>query len=257
MTRAADRARPSVVVMTRAPLPGATKTRLTPLLGHRGCARLHRALIEHTLAAAAGAVGAARVVVAVDPPGHLDTVGALARPIAPGGELIAQTGDDLGQRMAAASAAAHARHGGPVVVVGTDLPTLTAAIITDALGCLQDGRDVVFGPAIDGGYYLVALTRPAPELFTLPAAMWGGPDVLAASLARAADAGLRVAQLAPRRDLDTPEDLAALAGAGLLPAAVIATIPATVPATVPAAAPARPDAHTVPLVDARTGRAVR
>ena len=237
MTRAGRRASASVVVMTRAPRPGATKTRLAPLLGPHGCARLHRALIEHTVAAAVAAVGAGRVLVAVDPPDHLDEVASLVEPIAANVELVAQSGADLGARMAAASATAHFRHGGPVVVVGTDLPSLSAAIITDAVGYLETGCDVVFGPALDGGYYLIGLARPAPELFALPPTTWGGPAVLACSLARADDAGLRVAQLTRLRDLDTPEDLAALADAGLLPAPVAATIPAGVPAL---PTPARP-----------------
>ena len=232
--------------MTRAPRPGATKTRLAPLLGHDGCARLHRALIDHTLAAAAAAVDAQQVLVAVDPPDQLDTVRVLVQPIAANVELIAQNGDDLGQRMAAASAAAHRRHGGPVVVVGTDLPTLTAAIITDAIGCLDTGCDVAFGPALDGGYYLIGLARPLPQLFALPPTAWGGPAVLATSLARAEAAGLRVAQLSRLRDLDTPADLAALAADGVLPPPVAAAIPAALPVPATAVTPA-------PALTARTG----
>lgn len=224
MSSDVGRAQPSVVVMTRAPLPGATKTRLAPLLGHDSCARVHYALIQHTLGAVTDAVGAQRVLVAVDPPGHLATVDAIIRPIAPRAELIAQVGDDLGERMAAASAVAHSRHRGPVVVVGTDLPTLTAAIITEAIGCVDAGCDAVFGPAVDGGYYLIGLAAPTPQLFALPPGLWGGSEVLAASMALAAAAGLQVAHLAPLRDLDTPADLTALIDEGQLPASVAAAV---------------------------------
>lgn len=213
---------PSVVVMTRAPLPGATKTRLAPALGPNGCAWLHRALIAHTLAAARDAVGDRFIVVAVDPPEHLNLVGGLVRPVVPQADLVAQTGADLGERMAAAAAHAYQRHGGPVIVVGTDLPTLTSAVISQALSDIAAGSDVVFGPALDGGYYLIALARPTAELFALPPHLWGGPAVLAASLDRAAELGLRLTMLAPDRDLDTPEDLLALAREGGLPPAVAA-----------------------------------
>lgn len=211
---------PSVVVMTRAPVPGATKTRLAPLLGHDGCARLHSALITHTLEAARDAVGDRSVVLAVHPPAHVHLVRALARPVAPRAELIAQIGSDLGARMAAATVHAHQRHGGPVIVVGTDLPALAPAVITRAINALAAGSDVAFGPALDGGYYLIALGRPAAELFALSPRLWGGSTVLAASLDRATELGLRVTTLTPQRDLDTPEDLLALAGEGALPPAV-------------------------------------
>lgn len=218
---------PSVVVMTRAPLPGATKTRLAPMLGVEGCARLHRALIAHTLAAARDAVGDRCVVVAVDPPEHMDLVGALARPVARHADLITQSGADLGERMAAAVGYAYQRHGSPVVVVGTDLPSLTPALITGAACAVAAGADVVFGPALDGGYYLVGLARPTAELFALPPELWGGPAVLSASLDRATALGLRFTTLAPQRDLDTPKDLLALAREGALPPVVAAATRAT------------------------------
>jgi rSAM/selenodomain-associated transferase 2 len=93
-------------------------------------------------------------------------------------------------------------------VVGVDT-RLTAEHATEALERLEHA-DVVFGPALDGGYYLVGHKRPEPALFDLPPQGWGGPDVLDRSLAAAHAAGLTTALIRQERDLDTPEDADAL-----------------------------------------------
>jgi rSAM/selenodomain-associated transferase 2 len=126
-----------------------------------------------------------------------------------GVELIPQSEGHLGERLAAATAQVFERHPGPLLVVGVDT-RLTAAHAEAARAHLAGGADVVFGPALDGGYYLVALARPAPELFAIDPAAWGGPEVLERSLAAARSAGLTVATLGPERDLDTPADADAL-----------------------------------------------
>ena len=78
----------------------------------------------------------------------------------------------------------------------------------------------MFGPALDGGYYLVALRRPCPGLFALDPRVWGGPDVLSASLTAAKSCALRVGLLTPLRDLDTPEDAHTFLAEGQLPGEV-------------------------------------
>jgi rSAM/selenodomain-associated transferase 2/rSAM/selenodomain-associated transferase 1 len=194
----------AVLIMARAPRPGTVKTRLQPLLGPGGCARLQAALIRHTVALAQQV---ATTYVAVDSPGQVDGL------VPAGVTVLPQVGDNLGTRMHAAIA----QVGGPVVVIGTDAPTLTADHLRDAAKRLAAGDDVVFGPALDGGYYLVAVRRPRAEPFAIDPALWGGPDVLPASTAAAEAAGLRAGTLAPLRDLDTPEDARALLADGALP----------------------------------------
>lgn len=195
----------TVVVMAKAPTPGAVKTRLQPLLGAAGCARLQVVLIQQVVAVAR-ALAPGQTWVAVDPPAGMEAVAALA----PGAGVLCQARGDLGQRMAAAAKEVHARGPGPVLVVGTDIPTLSPEILTTAAAMLDADHDVVFGPAVDGGYYLVGMTRPRPELFALPPELWGGPGVLAASLDAAARTRLRVGMLPELSDLDTPADAAAL-----------------------------------------------
>lgn len=201
----------AVLIMARAPRPGAVKTRLQPLLGAAGCARLQTALIAHTVALARR-IAPSATYLALDPPDR-----SALPPHADGVRLLAQHGDDLGARMSRAVDEARAEHEAPVLVIGTDAPTLGAVHLRAAVSALEAGVDAVFGPAQDGGYYLVGLREPAPELFTIDPALWGGPHVLAASLHAAERGGLRTALLEPVRDLDTPADARALLDGGDLP----------------------------------------
>jgi len=93
-----------------------------------------------------------------------------------------------------------------VALIGTDVPALSREDVRGALESLDD-HDVAVGPATDGGYYLLALKRPEPEL--LRDVPWSTPDVLTTTLDRAARLGLSVRVLRTIGDVDTIEDLAA------------------------------------------------
>jgi rSAM/selenodomain-associated transferase 1 len=108
--------------------------------------------------------------------------------------------------MAAAFSRAFERGARRVAIIGTDTPAVSRATVGEALDAL-DGADVVVGPAEDGGYYLLALREPQHQLFEGVA--WSTSTVLAETLGRARDQGLRVHQLPRLRDIDTPEDLRA------------------------------------------------
>jgi rSAM/selenodomain-associated transferase 2/rSAM/selenodomain-associated transferase 1 len=212
--------RPAVLIMAKGPRPGTVKTRLHPMLGPDGCAALAERLIRHAASVAAGVTGVT-VFAAVDPPDALSEVGSLV----PGTvRLLRQRGGNLGERLAAAAGDVLTAGHAPLVVIGTDAPTLTSQALTEAFRELARGRDVVFGPACDGGYYLVGLNRPTPELFALDPDAWGGDRVLEASLAAARQSGLDAGSLPALRDLDTPEDARALLADPLLPAAVAGTL---------------------------------
>ncbi|MDE3203571.1 MAG: TIGR04282 family arsenosugar biosynthesis glycosyltransferase [Acidobacteriota bacterium] len=203
---------PSVLVMVKAPRAGRVKTRLDPLLGPQGCAWLAAALLTHTVSVAIAS--GFEVTVAYDPPDAREEVATL---VPSGVGMVAQSGGDLGHRMATAAAGPLDR-GRPAVLIGTDAPTLRAETLWEAAERL-DRADVVIGPAADGGYYLVGLARAVPEVFRL-GPIWGGPSVLVESLHAAAKAGASVSLLDMRRDLDTPEDAAALLADPDLPPAV-------------------------------------
>jgi glycosyltransferase A (GT-A) superfamily protein (DUF2064 family) len=108
--------------------------------------------------------------------------------------------------MSAAFDAEFRRGADRVALVGGDVPGLTSVDVAAALDSLAD-HDLSLGPALDGGYWLIALARPAPALFQGIA--WGTASVFAATMERAAVLGLTVRVLEPRRDVDTLDDVRA------------------------------------------------
>ncbi len=210
----------AVLIMAKAPRAGMVKTRLHPLLGPQGCARLQAALLRRTILLAQ-LVTPTRTYLALDPlEAHSELGGWFPADVA----VLPQCGPDLGSRMCAASTEVFGHHHGPLLLIGTDAPTLTAPRLQQAADLVAGGQDAVFGPAVDGGYYLVGMARPAPALFAIDPALWGGPQVLAASLAAARAAKLRVGLLPSVRDLDTPQDAAALLAEGGLPGEIAALL---------------------------------
>jgi len=189
----------ALVVFVKSPRPGAVKTRLSSAIGPAAAAGLYRALAEHVLEATTPA-GEYERLVFFDPKDALEEM----RAWLPGVRLLAQSGDDLGARMADAFARAFARGARRVAIVGTDAPGVSRETVDQALAAL-DGADVVIGPAEDGGYYLLALRAPRPELFAGIA--WSTPTVCEQTLQRAAASALAVHRLPRCRDIDTLEDL--------------------------------------------------
>jgi uncharacterized protein len=203
----------AALVMAKAARPGLVKTRLEPLLGPDGCAMLQARLTARAARLAVEAAPGAAYV-AVDPPDQAELLGDL---LGVGVERFGQAGTSIGERMTAACAHVFARAGGPVVVTDSDTPALSARHYEHAHELLAGGRDAAIGPALDGGYYLIALARELPELFALPPAAWGGQELLGLTLRAARSAGLRVGLIEPARHLDTPDDARALLEEGELP----------------------------------------
>jgi glycosyltransferase A (GT-A) superfamily protein (DUF2064 family) len=205
---------PAVLVMARSPRRGEVRRALEPLLGADGCVALQTALIVQATAWAQE-VAPGAVHIAHDPP---DAAAELRSITPPGASLFPQNGDGIGGRLADAAARVFGHHSGPLIVVWPDLPRLRREHATAALGDLEAGCDVVLGPAIDGGLYLIALPRPQPKLFALPEQSWRSPDVMAIGFAAARDAGLEVGILRAERPLHRPADVrAALADPTLPP----------------------------------------
>jgi hypothetical protein len=191
-----------LAVFARPPVAGRVKSRLSPALPHAQAAELYGAMLSDALDVAAGAgADEAQVWWAGLPEDPLPF------PLPAGFAVRTQRGTDLGERLAGAFAELLADRVSRAVVIGTDCPDLGPATIREAFAALSE-RDLVLGPAIDGGYYLIGLRRPAPGLF--PGMPWGTGDVLAETLARARHAGLDAGTLEPLADLDTPDDLVRL-----------------------------------------------
>jgi uncharacterized protein len=184
-----------LVVFARAPVEGTVKTRLAAALGPAAALAAYRELGATVLR---GVREPGRRIVVCHTPA--DAAGRVAEWLGRDLELEPQSEGDLGARLRAAFGARFAAGAVRVVVIGTDCPTVDAAVVAEAFASLERA-DVVLGPARDGGYYLIGLTRPSPTLFLdIP---WSTPRVLAATLERAAAAGLRVHLLDEREDVDT------------------------------------------------------
>lgn len=190
-----------ILLFGRYPAPGQTKTRLIPALGPVGAADLQRRLTEKSLNTLLHSGVPAQSIVFCHSGG---TRSQLQRWLGRTGiGFDRQHGADLGARMDNAFRTAF-RHGcARVVLVGTDIPGLTPDHLDTAFEALRRD-DLVLGPSRDGGYWLIGMRRPL-DLFR--EIKWGGPQVLAQTLAAAGRLGLSVTQLETLDDIDTPADL--------------------------------------------------
>lgn len=202
------------IQFARAPRAGRVKTRMHGSLGPRGACELHCELLAYT------AVQLARLQ---ESPRELWIAGELADPWLSrladhhGMGLRQQRGANLGERMLHALRDGLARYR-RVVLVGSDCPGLDPEYLREAASVLRR-RDMVWGPAADGGYVLVGARRAHSACFR--GINWGSASVMSQTLERAREGKVSCAQLPLREDVDRPEDLARwhalreqLAGAG-------------------------------------------
>jgi uncharacterized protein len=190
-----------ILIFAKAPVPGQVKTRLIPTLGSTGAARLALHLLECLVQRLTVARPAPLELWCSPDPDH-PVFQRLAK--ASGLALHRQRGDDLGERLHAATKDALTRSE-RVLLIGTDAPSLDAAYCVRALAAL-DHADCVMGPAEDGGYVLLGLKTAAPELFEhMP---WGGAEVGGITRRRAERLGWVCQALPTLWDLDRPADLA-------------------------------------------------
>ena len=191
-----------LILFARFPEPGRVKTRLIPALGAEGAAALHRQLVLRTLRTALAASRAAAADLEIRFTGgdenalhHWLGDGVICRP---------QCDGDLGRRMAGAFDDSFREGARATVIIGSDCPELTADMLVSAFEKLLQAS-VVFGPARDGGYYLVGLTQPVPQLFR--DIHWSTETVLTESIFNSREAGFEPVLLTPLSDLDVPGDL--------------------------------------------------
>jgi uncharacterized protein len=190
-----------LLLFTKPAREGRVKTRLIGTLTPAQAAGLHQAFLEDLLDRLREGSFDLRLAWALDP-GEPVPDGAF-----PG---VRQEGDDLGERLYRALAAA-GTEAPSVAALGSDHPTLPLEMVHDAFERLEAGADVVLGPAEDGGYYLIALRASAvvPRLFEGIA--WSTDRVFPDTVERCRELGLRLELLPQASDVDTPEDLDRLA----------------------------------------------
>lgn len=190
-----------ILIFVRAPEPGRVKTRLAAEIGAAAALRVYRRLAEHAVQEAL-AVGSAAVRVHFTPGDAGDVVRGW---LGAGPDYLPQAASgDLGARMRAAFEEAFAAGYRRVVVIGSDLPGLSAELLRRAIGLL-DGHRVVVGPAADGGYYLLGMTERVGALFE--GVPWSTDQVLARTLEILRSMEIAPALLPRLRDVDTVHDL--------------------------------------------------
>jgi rSAM/selenodomain-associated transferase 1 len=196
-------------IFGKKPEPGRVKTRLAVEWGPDLAAAIHEAMLFDTLEtwdSAAILTPGGRRVLAYAP----DDAGPWFDQRVPASfALQPQVDGDLGRRMQGFLAGELEDGAHRVVLIGSDTPTLDPTLVISAFLCLE-GRDVVLGPATDGGYYLVGVRGQVPPIFE--GIDWSSPRVLSQTIDRLEDTGQSLAILPPWYDVDTPDDLRMLAG---------------------------------------------
>lgn len=186
------------MAILKAPRSGYVKTRLGRQVGYDQATRIYRVMAERQLRSVPGTF---RIEVHYAPRGAgremRDWLGA-------NHHYCVQSGGDLGQRLGGAFAGAFRRGGTDIIAVGADCPGLDGACLAEAARRLRK-TDVVLGPAADGGYYLIGLRHPAPQLFEGIA--WSSEHVLQQTVERIAASGLSHQLLSVKEDIDDLESL--------------------------------------------------
>lgn len=205
--------RPQLGLFAKLPVPGEVKTRLSPPLTPEEASRVYAAFLEDMdrLPATLGDCDST-LFLTRNPDSGGDS-------LLPGWRHTWQAAGNLGTRLESALRELHTR-GDRAIILGSDHPDLPADLIRHALAALAD-HDLVFGPTPDGGYYLIGTAGPQPDL--LAGVEWSTSRTADQTEQRALDRGLRVARIGSWPDVDTWEDVIALAdrlrrGAGVAPA---------------------------------------
>jgi len=190
----------TLLVIAKEPVPGRVKTRLTPPYAPWQAAALAEAALADTLHAVLRAPARRRVLVLDGAPGPW---------LPPGFEVVPQAAGGLDERLAAA----FVRYDdGPALLVGMDTPQLTPELLALALAPGGwDGCEAWFGPAADGGFWTLGLSEPALAPALIRGVAMSTPATGEIQRRRLTDAGLRVRDLPPLRDVDTAADAAEVA----------------------------------------------
>jgi len=191
----------SIAILANAPIPGFAKTRLIPTIGAHAAAVLQERLTEHAVTTAFAA-GIGPVILCCAPDATHDSFLKMVTRMKI--TLRPQPQGDLGVRMLAALAGS----AGPVLLIGTDCPALTATHLRSAAAALHDGTDVVLIPAESGGYALLGMRKAQPGILSNIA--WSRSTVLPGMRARIVEQRLMLVERPPLWDLDTELDLARL-----------------------------------------------
>jgi len=193
----------SVALFVRHPVPGRVKTRLSCDLGNEAACDFYRAMVADCIAN----------ITASTLPMYLfhdgpDAVGLPEEWVTAAEDVIMQKGDSLGERMTAAFGCLFSIGWQRVMLIGSDIPGIDAELLQSASAAME-GFDVVFSPAFDGGYCLVAAHKDGFNAALFRNIPWSTSRVLGATLDICASDYVTYSLLDPRQDIDTVEDIRA------------------------------------------------
>lgn len=191
----------AIIIFTRAPIPGRTKTRMMPLLSPQQCAKLHICFLKDIIKECEKCK--ANIFVCYTPDEdkqkrYLKEVLGIQYGYLP------QRGDHLGERMFRAFEEVFAMGYEECILIGTDVPELRSGDLMQAFEVLKT-QEVVFGKTHDGGYYLVGMKKARREAFGLD--RYGHGAVLEETIKALSQAGITVGYSKKLWDMDTPSDL--------------------------------------------------
>lgn len=193
-----EKGKGAIVIMAKHPQGGDVKTRLSPALSKSERIALYTRLLDGTVARLRNVRGA-ETFIAYTPAGTEDYFRERYSV-----SCFEQEGEDLGQRLSSALEQLLTKGYMSAVAVGSDIPGLDSRIALNAIDSMKKA-DIAIGPSTDGGFYLIGIKEPRPELFKdIP---WSTAEVLKLTLGKASRMGLKVEILEILDDVDTPEDL--------------------------------------------------
>ncbi|MGD8521378.1 MAG: TIGR04283 family arsenosugar biosynthesis glycosyltransferase [Desulfobacterales bacterium] len=227
-----DGVRERLIIFTRYPEPGKTKTRLIPVLGKHGSAELQRQMTEHLISRSRKLSPHRALSTEIRYEGGNETL--MQNWLGVQFTYALQPEGNIGQRMGLVFEEAFQSGVETAVIIGTDIPGITTDILENAFEKLYH-HDLVFGPARDGGYYLIGIKKaswPKAKALLFKKIPWGTASVLPQTLAAAGKMGLSHILLETLDDVDRPEDLAVwqkesqMASSGKCPDTISIIIPA-------------------------------
>lgn len=208
-----------VLIFTKCPIAGFAKTRLIPAVGASRAAEISHQLTNRTITVARNFLECSKIPTSLrihyatnirqDANLTKEWFGQLHAECTICESWHEQKGGDLGQRLSAAFAASFEDGASKVLVIGSDIPEIDAELLAEAF-CLLEGADLVIGPAVDGGYYLLGMKKLHAQLFkNIP---WSTKIVCATTIDIANAMGFSVRKLRTLRDVDLPQDLPCFEG---------------------------------------------
>ncbi|QUH24593.1 TIGR04282 family arsenosugar biosynthesis glycosyltransferase [Serpentinicella alkaliphila] len=192
----------ALILMTRVPIPGCTKTRLMEILTGDECAELHKCFLMDLFKIFSFINDDIQIFLTYTPE---QAFGLIKDMVPETVRCFPQVGDDLGKKMSNAFRYVFEKGYEKVCLMGADIPYIQPYEIKDSFNKLEKS-DVVLGPTLDGGYYFIGIKKYNGGIFSNKL-KWGNESVLEGTIDIVNNLDLKLALTYKHRDIDTKEDL--------------------------------------------------